>query len=172
MTREITEDYPRVDSSTLYRDGGLVPGAERERSWVLSASVLKVRTRAAAEHVVVEFGRGWDGPLSQCHVPLERVHTRTYFLCPGCMGRVRLLYVVAGRVACRQCHALRYPSEGVDEITRNLQGAQRIRALLGWADGAPLAKPKRMSWKRFLRLVAQHRHYEDNADRLITNCMR
>lgn len=172
MPRDVTEDFPSVDCSALYRSGGLAPGAERERSWVLSASVLKVRTRAAAEHIVVEFGRGWDGPLSQCRIPLERVHTRTYFLCPDCRGRARILYVVAGRVACRQCHALRYPSEGVDDITRNLQGAQRIRDQLGWADGTPRAKPKRMSWKRFLRLVGQHRHYEDKAARLITNLMR
>lgn len=172
MPREVTTDFPRVDCAALYRDGGLRPGAESEHSWVLSDRVLTVRTRAEAERVIVEFGRGWDGPLRQIPVPLSRTSTTTYFRCPECRARVRLLYVVAERVACRSCHGLHHPSEGVDEITRALQGAERIRKELGWADGAPQDRPKRMSWKKFLRLVAQHRHYEDQAARLMINSMR
>lgn len=167
MPKASTADCPRVDISALRADGALSPGAEREGHVVESDRVITIRTNALASAVLIEFGRGWEGPLSACTVQLQQVHTRTYWLCPACGTRCRYLYFTPAP-CCRVCATLRYPSAGLEPLPRALYNAQRVRQQLGWAADGPQQKPHGMHWRKFLRLVAEHNKHEATIARLIS----
>lgn len=66
----------------------------------------------------------------------------------------------AGRLfACRICKGLPYASQRESDDDRAARRADRIRKQLGWMPGVlnePGVKPKRMHWRTFRRLVAEH----------------
>ena len=87
---------------------------------------------------------------------------RAWFLCPGCRGRVAILYVAgASYLACRKCLGLAYASQREDFHDRALRRAEKIRRRLGWPIGIANPKgfkPKGMHWSTFDRLQSQHDH--------------
>src|SRR5690606_24899141 len=112
--------------------------------------VLAYRYRAEDLEYPVQLG--W----TSCNFGGER----PWFLCPavGCGRRVAILY--GGRVfACRHCYKLAYPSQRENDFDRQARRVNKIRARLGWQPGILNRtgwKPKRMHWKTFRRLRAEH----------------
>ncbi len=70
-------------------------------------------------------------------------HTRPWFTCPKCAGRVALLYLYGERFACRKCHGLVYRSQSEDPTGRLWRKQQKLEAKLG----PHLARPKGMRHK-------------------------
>ncbi len=75
---------------------------------------------------------------------------RPWFICPIRGERVAVLYLRAGRFACRHCQRLTYASQSDDAIGRGWRRQQKIEAKLGdnWK------RPKGMHRKTHERLMA------------------
>ena len=86
--RQTTDQVPALDVRSLKRNGMITPGQERigdgsERiPWIRLA---------------------W--------IPCNYGGSRPWFLCPGCDRRAAILYVEGGRLLCRPCLGLSYPSQ-------------------------------------------------------------
>jgi len=83
---------------------------------------------------------------------------RLWFVCPGCGGRVAVLYGGRGLFACRRCYGLVYGSQREASDDRALRRAQTIRIRLGGSGNMfemfPF-KPKGMRWRTYARLRAR-----------------
>jgi len=113
-------------------------------------------------------GEDWQAmeyPVCLDWTPCRYGGERVWFLCParGCGRRVAILY--GGSVfACRDCHALAYPSQREAHYDRKASRADKIREKLGWPIGIlnPTGgKPKGMHWKTYRRLSAEHDAFAD-----------
>lgn len=56
---------------------------------------------------------------------------RPWFVCPVCHRRAGLLYLRAGRFACRQCQRVAYASQSCDALDRMWRKQAKIEARLG-----------------------------------------
>jgi hypothetical protein len=78
----------------------------------------------------------WQGKQVEETVQIERTDcffggSRPWFLCPGCQGRVAILYLHKGTFRCRQCHDLRYVCQSEDAIDRTWRAQAKIERKLG-----------------------------------------
>src|SRR5262245_12685396 len=87
---------------------------------------------------------------------------RFLFVCPGCSGRARILYVGSRRIACWRCHKLRYRTQIEGRDARELRGMQKIaRRLDPESDDIWLPdKPPRMHWRTYDRWVERYEAYD------------
>jgi hypothetical protein len=72
---------------------------------------------------------------------------------------VAVLYGAGVRFLCRHCYDIPYTSQNETYYDRATRRADRIREKLGWEPGILNGKgwkPKRMHWKTFEKLTAQH----------------
>ena len=83
--RQTTDQLIALDVRSLKREGYIAPGQER-----LGAGPLYLRL-------------AWT--------PCNYGGSRPWFLCPGCDRRAAILYVEGGRLLCRPCLGLSYPSQ-------------------------------------------------------------
>ncbi len=171
-----TEACVQVDIRKLARDGLLKPGAEgsfSDRKSKYEVHIVSEQNRIRFQHgitMLAGFRRlvedvvaiDWTG----CHFG----GARPWFLCPGCVKRVAILY---GRIIerdgsklpirnrtlkCRQCHYLSYPSQHEEWDRRMRRRANKTWARIGGKYGN---KPKRMHWRTYNRLVDEARYFED-----------
>lgn len=80
----------------------------------INGDKLDVNERVAIAHTACNFGG-----------------TRSWFQCTRCTRRVAVLYMRAGRFACRHCQRVSYTSQSEDEISRTWRTQQKIEARLG-----------------------------------------
>ena len=76
-------------------------------------------------------------------------NSRPWFACPVCQRRAGVLYMRAGRFACRHCQRVSYSSQSCDLMDRMWRKQSKIEARLGkhWQ------RPKGMRFKTYDRLV-------------------
>lgn len=82
---------------------------------------------------------------------------RTWFKCPSCARRCRILYG-GTYFRCRRCYRLRYDSQYEPPFGRAASQAHALRARLGQygsLDEPFPPKPKGMHWETYLRLEAR-----------------
>ena len=171
-----TEACVQVDIRKLVRDGLLKPGAEgsfSDRKSKYEVHIVSEQNRIRFQHgitMLAGFRRlvedvvaiDWTG----CHFG----SARPWFLCPGCVKRVAILYgpkfkrdgsklpIRNRTLKCRQCHHLSYPSQHEEWDRRMGRRAKKIWARIGGKYGN---KPKRMHWRTYDRLVDEARYFED-----------
>lgn len=83
---------------------------------------------------------------------------RLWWSCPGCSGRVAILYA-GRRFACRNCHGLTYTSQKATQEDRAIAMAEKVRSRLRWEPGIAHGtgpKPKGMHWATYRALVKTH----------------
>ncbi len=89
---------------------------------------------------------------------------RYWFTCPNCWGRVAVLYLGNGGLACRKCYRLAYSIENKTRSDRAIDGAFKINHRLkfsGGMDDFVFNKPKGMHSKTFNKLLAKRGDYSD-----------
>ncbi len=144
--RAKAEHFTRLDVRHWQRQGVLRPGASG--AWVWRNSETGERTasigyRVEAEAVWINYSID-DKPSSQ-RVSIDRTACtyggkRSWFVCPIRGERVAVLYLRAGRFACRHCQRLAYASQSDDFINRTWRRQRQIEAKLG----DQLQRPKGM----------------------------
>ena len=101
-----------------------------------------------------------------CHLGGQR----PWFVCSVyrngryCGRRAAVLYGAGELFACRRCYGLAYASQQETPMHRGISQAQKIRMELGGSANLcePFPeKPKRMHWRRYLRLRARAGAAED-----------
>lgn len=75
---------------------------------------------------------------------------RPWFKCPGCAGRVAILYLRGGRFACRSCQRVSYRSQSGSTIDRVCDRFHKLDALV------MAGKPRWQRWATFDRLCDRH----------------
>lgn len=167
--RELTSDYRALDVRRWTREGLLMPGNWFGWQWEIDGEkVASIRISVERQNALRLLyrtrsqGSEWrdmDYKVLLDRTPCNFGGDRTWFLCPAkdCGKRVAKLY--GGAVfACRNCHALAYPSQREGASGRAARRCERIRSRLGWGGGIfdPSGpKPKGMHWKTFKRLKSE-----------------
>jgi transposase-like protein len=75
--------------------------------------------------------------------------SRPWFVCPVCQRRAAVLYMRAGRFACRHCQRVAYSSQSGDTIDRMWRKQSKIEARLG----AHWQRPKGMRQQTYRALI-------------------
>lgn len=86
--------------------------------------------------------------------------TRAWFCCPRCPKRVAVLYLRAGRFACRHCQRVAYSSQSEDVLGRTWLKQRKLEARLGndWQ------RPKGMRLATYQRLLDRLHDCEERRD--------
>jgi len=99
--------------------------------------------------------RHYDIPLAG--TPCNYGGKRLWFRCPGrgCGRRTAVLYCASGWFVCRRCARLKYASQSEPRSARMQRKRDKILRSMGIDpySGEDWAKPPRMQWHRFNRLI-------------------
>ena len=131
------EHCKRIDVRRWQREGVLRPGVVG--SWVWSDSVTGERLASIGYSV----GSGFvnlnysinDKPSNQritlADTPCNYGGVRQWFVCPVRGERVAVLFLRAGRFACRRCQRIAYASQSDDALGRTWRRQAKLEAQLG-----------------------------------------
>lgn len=166
-----TGDMHPLDIRKLHRDGLLTPGRAFGWHWTVNGNeVASIQMRTEVDRVILCYqnrSRSNGGEWQPMNYPVYLTWTacslggrRPWFVCParGCGRRVAILFG-SSIFACRHCHKLAYECQRETDDDRAMRRADTIRRRLGWKAGIANpegGKPKRMHWRTFERLKAEH----------------
>lgn len=91
--------------------------------------------------------------------------TRPWFICPIRFERVAVLYLRAGRFACRHCQQLRYASQSNDALGRTWRRQHKVERTLGEDCQRPTGM-HRTTYERLLSIITDCEERRDAALRL------
>lgn len=173
LWRDKCHEFHAIDLTWLKNKDCLRTGYRGGLSWyrrwrktgnidyVVEANGLRLlyRTRAVG-------GEAWtdvEELIPFAHTTTNFSGRRTWFQCPGCRRRCRILYG-GSRFRCRRCLNLVYETQYEPAFARSASKALKIREKLG--DGRGVAdpfpdKPKGMHWRTYRRLELTYYHLCD-----------
>jgi hypothetical protein len=155
------EHLQRVEIGRWHRGGYLRDGSSFSWSWnrggeptgsigvrVLNRTALQLAYSLAGDG---DQRRNASQLIGLAYTPCNYGKTRPWFVCPVCERRAGLLYMRAGRFACRQCQRVSYVSQSCDALDRTWRRQSKIEARLGddWR------RPKGMRQRTYDRLIAE-----------------
>ena len=131
------EHCKRIDVRRWHREGVLRAG--RSGTWQWSNAVTGERTSTIgyrADDGFVNLDYSIDGKPCGQRIALDTSGctyggTRPWFVCPVRGERVALLFLRAGRFACRHCQRITYASQSDDALGRTWRRQAMIEAKLG-----------------------------------------
>ena len=148
------EQLQRVEIGSWHRGGFLRAGCSFTWSWHRADELtgsIGVRVHGAdslaLQYMVGSEDQRRDGSqtirLSQ--TPCNYGDARPWFVCPVCQRRAGVLYLRAGRFACRHCQRVSYSSQSCDTLDRMWRKQSRLEARLGehWT------RPKGMRYRTY-----------------------
>ena len=146
----------QLDVRDWHRKGVLRPDVAGSWVWTNRATgELRGTVGYRVEFDRVELNYSIDGKPSGQSVRLESTPctyggTRTWFVCPIRGERVAVLFLRAGRFACRHCQRLAYASQSGDALDRTWLKQRKAEAKLGehWQ------RPKGMHQTTHTRLMS------------------
>jgi len=137
--RAKAEQLQQVDIRIWRRGGYLRPGRSFSWSWNRggepSGSIGVVVWGAdslSLEYMVGGEGERRDGTqtIRLAHTACHYGNTRPWFICPVCQRRAGVLFMRAGRFACRGCQRVAYTSQSEDRCGRTWRVQQKLEARL------------------------------------------
>ena len=131
------EHCKRLDVRRLQRDGELRAGVSGTWAWCDAATGERTGTigyRVGDGFVDLDYSI--DGKPSGQRVEIVTTGctyggTRPWFVCPVRGERIAVLYLRAGRFACRHCQRIAYASQSGDVFDRTWRRQRKAEALLG-----------------------------------------
>ena len=163
------EQLQRVDIGRWHRGGYLRAGCSFTWSWHRgdeSTGSIGVRVHGtdslALQYTVGSEGQRRDGTqtIRLTHTDCNYGNTRPWFACPVCQRRAGVLYMRAGRFACRHCQRVSYSSQSCDR----LDGMWRKQAKLQDRLGEGWTRPRGMRQLTYERLIAALVNCEERRD--------
>ena len=130
----IGEHCRRIDVRAWHRAGTLHEGYSGSWSWHRGGEHTgSIGYSIEGACAVLRYVA--DGVTITERVTLERTPchfggARRWFRCPRCASRVAVLYMRAGRFACRHCQTVAYASQSEDSIARGWRKQSRVEARL------------------------------------------
>lgn len=134
------EHSHRVDIGMWHRGGYLRAGRSFTWSWHRgdepsgNISVLVHGADSLAlQYMVGSENQRRDGSqtIRLAHTACNYGKSRPWFVCPVCQRRAGVLYMRAGRFACRHCQRVAYSSQSEDVMGRMWRIQQKIETRLG-----------------------------------------
>ena len=171
--RPTVEETPCVDVRHLQRIGALAPGEMMPLDGALSGPLLYAGALSPYEIGVCTLGKSRKFDVIQRAqlkwTPCHFGGTRPWLRCPRCSERRRALYLLEGRLECRECLDLRYTSSQVRgdrwrEACHRLKRTEmrmRKRGMVigrcGRHDDRSPRRPKYMRHRVYEKLLAEWR---------------
>lgn len=151
------EHYRRIDVRRCHREGVLQAGRAGSWQWTNAETGERVATIgywSDGSSVALNYsvdGRDCSQRVLLRHTECNYGGRRPWFTCPVRGERVAVLYLRAGRFACRHCQRIAYASQSGDALDRVWRRQQRIEAKLGedWQ------RPKGMHHSTYDRLMSR-----------------
>ena len=131
------EHCKKLDVRRWQREGVLKPGRSGTWQWTNSETGEQVGSIGyRADHGSVRLDYSIDGKPSGQTVRLGKSScnyggARQWFICPVRGERVAVLYLRAGRFACRHCQRIAYASQSQDLLGRMWRKQAKVEAKLG-----------------------------------------
>ena len=151
--RAKAEQLMRVDIREWHRRGLLWNGGCN--SWIWSrggerTGSIAFRVSEQTINLIYSLdGRDASQTIMRAATPCHYGGSRPWFQCPVCQSRTALLYLRAGRFACRKCQRVSYSTQSGTSDGRVCNLYHRLAAKI--EDG----KPKWQRWATFNRLEDQ-----------------
>lgn len=157
------EHLQRVEIGRWHRGGYLRAGQSFTWSWhrgdeptgnigvlVHGADSLRLQYMVGSD----DQRRDGSQTIRLAHTACNYGKSRPWFVCPVCQRRAGVLYMRAGRFACRHCQRVSYASQSDDVLDRMWRKQSKIEARLG----AHWQRPKGM----------RHHTYQSLFDKLVS----
>lgn len=173
-SKDVTEDYSRIDVLWMKRNNSLVAGNSGSISWSRGGkkySSIGYRSEVNAVRLIYKSrhnGEDWQEVDMRVQLTWSDCRfggSRPYFICPGlgCGRRVQHLYSGNPYYVCRHCLHLAYKCQREQLYDRAARRAEKLRERAGdefGIFGGPIfMKPKGMHWKTFYKLQAEETYY-------------
>lgn len=150
------EHCKRIDVRRWHREGILAGRQLGSWQWTDAQTGERLATigyRSDGTSVALDYlidGKDCSQRVRLSHSACHYGGARPWFICPIRGERVAVLYLRAGRFACRDCQRLTYASQSGDAIDRGWRRQQKIEAKLG----ADWTRPKGMHRTTHERLMS------------------
>ena len=157
------EQTPKVDIRVWHKRGLLWDGSNSTWSWSRGEqSAGSIRFTVNADNIRLIYAvQGQDASqnVRTTTTPCRYGGARTWFECPVCGGRAAVLFMRAGRFACRQCQKVSYTSQSGSKSERGHAQYHRLHALI------KAGKPKWQRWATFNRLEDRFERVNEQVNR-------
>lgn len=144
------EQLLRVDIRQWRQRGLLWDGGSNSWSWSRGGEPAgNIQFTVNTDSVYLAYRINGDNAsqsIATTTTPCGFGGSRRWFRCPVCAGRCEVLYMRAGRFACRSCQLVSYTSQSGSESERGHKEYHRLKALI------ENGKPKWQRWATFNRL--------------------
>lgn len=155
-----------LDIRAMARRRALLPGRSGSWRWTWNGTDEEAGSIGwVYEGKTMRLRYGVDGErrdqrVSVVRTPCHFGGSRSWFICPVCGERVAVLYMRAGRFACRYCQRIAYLSQSEDVIGRawRRQGKAERRLVDGYG------RPKGMHAATYDRLLSVIEDCEEEKD--------
>lgn len=168
LWRDKCHEFHSIDLSWLKKNGYLTFGSSGSLTWSRAGQPtgnIRFQVEPLGFRVIYRTRPRGCETWTDVNELIPFVHTatnfsgrRTWFQCPSCHRRCRIIYG-GSRFRCRRCHNLVYESQYEPAFARSASMALKIREKLGdrggVADPFP-EKPKGMHWKTYQRLERKY----------------
>ena len=134
------EQLQRVEIGRWHRGGYLQAGRSFTCNWHRGDEptgnigvVVHGGDSLALQYMVGSDDQRRDGSqtIRLAHTACNYGKSRPWFVCPVCQRRAGVLYMRAGRFACRHCQRVAYSSQAEDAVARTWRKQRRIEETIG-----------------------------------------
>lgn len=153
----------KVDLRRWRKLGYLVDGHSFAWQWSRGGEVTgNIGVSVRADSIRLGYavqGQDASQTIRTTTTPCRYGGTRTWFQCPCCSGRAVVLFMRAGRFACRQCQKVSYSSQSGSAHDRINTRYHQLHALI------EAGKPKWQRWATFERLEDRFERANEQSNR-------
>ena len=157
------EQTPKIDIRVWHKRGLLWDGSSNTWSWSRGdQSAGSIRFTVNADNIRLTYaaqGQDASQTIRTTTTPCRYGGARTWFECPVCSGRAAVLFMRAGRFACRQCQRVSYTSQSGSAHDRANVRYHQLHALI------EAGKPKGQRWATFNRLEDRFERVNEQVNR-------
>jgi hypothetical protein len=145
-----------LDIRAMHRRRCLLPGCSASLRWTWSGTddeAGSIGYSFDGGYLRLQYavdGEGQEQRISVVRTPCHFGGSRPWFRCPVRGERVAVLYLRAGRFACRHCQCIAYLSQSEDVVGRSWRKQSKVEKQLG-PDGE---RPKGMHAVTYERLLS------------------
>ena len=161
--RLVAESTKRIDIRRWQKSGHLIVGSSFTWQWTCEGEVTgTIGVTASGDSLRLNYsvdGRDASQTIWTRPTPCHYGGSRPRFACPVCNDRAAVLYLRAGRFACRQCQRVAYRSQSGSTPDRVCARYHRLDALIM----SPKPKWQRLATRErlFQRYLLAAERFED-----------
>ena len=157
------EQTLKLDIRVWYKSGYLVNGQSFTCQWSRGDEATgSIGASVSSGSILLSYtvqGQDASQNVRTTTTPCRYGGARTWFECPVCGGRAAVLFMRAGRFACRQCQKVSYTSQSGSKSERGHAQYHRLHALI------KAGKPKWQRWATFNRLEDRFERVNEQVNR-------